>query len=138
MKTIYRLSLVVIVLAITLMLMVFYCLFYPYNPLEVEEPMEVLSENVHGGDIVSYKVKFCKNTDKPATITRELVNDFHFTFSEVTVNNRIGCQEALLHIQIPDFAPAGEYKIRTTATYRMNTIREIAVVYESETFIVEE
>ena len=128
----------VITLAIALLLMVFYCLFYPYNPLEVVGPMEILSENVHKGDMVEYKVVFCKNTDKQATITRELVNDFHFTYSAVKTNNEVGCQEALLHLLIPEFAPAGEYKIRTTAAYKMNTIRDMEVVYESETFMVEE
>ena len=115
----------------------FYWSFYPYNPLVVEEPIEIVTHEVNAGEYVTYRITYCKNMDLPVTISRRFVDGLVFTIPQFTTYlNDTGCRTQDIFIEIPEKLPAGEYNLNTDFIYQVNPIRKIKVNAESEKFTV--
>jgi hypothetical protein len=116
----------------------FWCL-YPYNPLEMKQPLEVLNENktVRAGEVVIYRAEYMKNTDILPKITRTLVDGIIYTLPPIIPINTRGKHDQIIYsLTIPPSIPAGTYTFDCMACYQMNPIREVCVSYSSEEFTV--
>ena len=109
---------------------------WPYNPLEIDEPISIHEDVVHQGGHVVYDIPFCKYADKPSHVQRYLSNGLDVQLSSIVVNNPVGCETVTLHIDIPECTPPGEYTIRHVATYDYPFGRDVTVRYETEPFQV--
>ena len=123
--------------AFTLVLLFSYWLIYPYKPLEVKEPIEIINHTIQSGDNVLYEIEYCKNMDIPVTIRRRFVDGLVYHIPEFTTQmNDMGCREQIIAIEVPKKLPPGEYKLYTEFVYHVNPIRDVVVKVDSENFIV--
>ena len=125
-----------LILAFGFILTVIFWCIYPYNPLEIKQPLEILNEDktVQVGEQLFYQVEFTKNTDKLPIINNHLVDEVVYALAPITPVNTSGeHNQVVSHITIPTI-PAGNYYLRTSTCYEMNPIRTVCVVYESENF----
>ena len=118
--------------------MVWYWHLYPYNPLEIEQPLRVLNEDktVVAGEILRYHCHFTKHTDKIPAINRRLVDGITYSFPETKPRNPVGENEFTCTLEIPRSIPEGNYRLDTQACYRMNPVREVCVEYSTDEFKV--
>lgn len=126
-------------LASAFMLTIIYWLVYPYKTLEIKtQPMKVLTPEVKAHDMFYYEVDYCKYINKPAQVTRTLIDTVIYNMPSFTANNDMGCHTRAAMIEIPN-VPAGTYVYRVKFDYQVNPIRHILIVAETEPFnIVEE
>ena len=129
----------ILILVSYFLLLAAYWLFYPYKIITYSDlPYQTAKTEYVQGDITTYSFKFCKHLELPATVEKQFVDGLLF-MSEGNKNNLpLGCHKAVIQLHIPETLPAGEYKLRTTARYRVNPIRIIEVVNETNTFNVRE
>ena len=115
-----------------------YWTFYPYKPLVIESPVEVITKDVWVGEFVLVKYNFTKNTSVQPVIRKSLVDGIVFLLPNTHPINRAGGREdkVVSTLIVPSTVPCGEYYIKYVATYEMNPIRTVIVEYESETFTI--
>ena len=117
-------------------LLFFFWTLYPYNPLEIEEPVKVLTPVVKAGDAVIVEFTFDKNTDVTPEVSLSLVDGVIYNLPTYSPSNVTGHtnNKAVNVLTIPPSMPCGEYHLHWEATYEMNPIRDVVVKYESEKF----
>ena len=115
-----------------------YWTFYPYNPLEIEYPIEVLTPIVAEGEMVYVNFDFQKNTKIKPDISMALVDGIEFALPSHTPINIPGTTSDKIVgiLKIPTTIPCGQYYISFSADYQMNPIRIITVDYQTEVFII--
>ena len=118
--------------------LLWYWWLFPYNPLEIEQPLIVLNENktVVAGEILRYKCVFKKNTSIKPTISKRLIDGIVYAFPRTRPSNPVGDNDIICTVEIPHSIPKGEYILDTSACYQMNPIREVCVDYQTESFLV--
>jgi hypothetical protein len=113
---------------------------YPFKTLDVKQPIQILNTNkeVCAGQYLEYKFEYKKFTNKPALVSKQLVNDYIITFDDYTSNVPIGEGIVLNRtgVKIPENAPTGRYKLRIAFTYHINPFSTQVVRVESEYFTV--
>lgn len=137
-KTTYCVSIFTLILAFISVITGFYWYLYPYNPLVIEQPLQILNEHkqVQAGDNLVYRTTFTKNTDVLPLVHRELVDGVVHTLASITPVNEAGDHDHVVtNLVIPNL-PTGEYYLRTSACYEMNPIRTVCVNYNSELFTI--
>ena len=119
-------------------LTVTYWLFWPYKPLVVIAPIKIhnLDRQVNPGDYLIYELSLDKKISLPATVHRQLFNNFSITYAPIHNNLPIGRKIVHIKLLIPAYAEAGEYKLKWVSEYQVNPIRKIAVEAWSEPFHV--
>jgi len=123
--------------SIILELFIVWWLVYPYKPLEVLEAPKVKQKQVKAGEVLEYNIKFKKNTDIPATITRTLVDGVLYTLPSLSPINKKGTQtQNISSLEIPHSMPAGNYYFISNSCYQMNPFRTVCVEYKSDQFEV--
>jgi hypothetical protein len=123
--------------AIVLEIIIIFWLIYPYKPLEILEAPKVKQKTVKAGEILEYTIKFKKNTDIPASITRTLVDGVLYTLPTLSPINRKGTQtQTISSLEIPRSIPSGKYYFLTSSCYQMNPLRTVCVEYKSDQFEV--
>lgn len=136
-KYLFVISQITVFLAICVLVVILLFAFYPLKPLVVESPLPVLNSEIHPGDSLKVNMTFCKYIDKPATITRRLVNDISYNLPENIISNPVGCRsEIVTSTVIPKEIPPGLYVLKYTATYQLNFLKSITVRYETVPFKV--
>ena len=89
------------------------------------------------GDGVQFKAAFCKLTDHPTTIIRQLINGQVIPLLEYTSNIGQGCYNSeSAKIILPDYVEEGPHRIRSTYLYKVNPIRTETYVHETEEFLI--
>lgn len=136
-KGFYFLAWFAILSGMFLVFLVTFWLIYPYNPLTIKHPIQVITKEVSAGDELIYSIEYCKNVNIPSTLTKEYIDGVIYAAPPIVANNPKGCGINLGMITVPNL-PAGNYKIRFTYTYKMNPLREISVVVESSELVVVE
>ena len=119
------------------LLIMFWCL-YPYNPLEMEEPVKVLTPVVNAGDSVIVSFNFTKNTKITPEIHLSLVDGVIYNLPTYSPKNAVGHTDGKVVnvLTVPINQPCGDYHLRWVVSYEMNPVRTIEVEYESEKFRV--
>jgi len=122
-----------------LMLLVGFWCFYPYQPIVFTKPaFPLVSGVVRAGGTLQYISEYTKNTNTPAHVSRNFINDLVFVTSPTTSNRPVGDNTFLISIKVPQELPAGKYYLRNTYTYQVNPIREVTVVQDTEESVVVE
>ncbi|MBU0847061.1 hypothetical protein KKH23_07695 [Patescibacteria group bacterium] len=117
--------------------LVAYWMFYPYRLVEFETPMEVINSPVRRGEVVNYRLKFCKFTDLQPVISRRLINNFTIALPSLSPQSGKGCVDLISSSTIvPAHLPAGKYKLEMSSSYQVNPLRVITIPYETEEFDV--
>ncbi len=114
----------------------FFWYLFPYNPLEIDEPVKIMTPVVKAGDAIIAEFTFDKNTEITPEISITLVDGVVYTIPSYSPENVVGhTDDKLVRVMtIPVSMPCGIYHLHWTAVYKMNPIRDVTVKYSSETF----
>lgn len=136
-KSLYYLSMSVIIAGILVGLYYMYLYVYPFKMIvENNQPSPVLTKEVNSGGAIIVTKDYCKYTKITATLVRTLVDGVVIQLPEVSSNLPTGCHKVDVIIQIPEYIPTGTYRLKTTSLYKMNTGRVIPVDSITEEFKV--
>jgi hypothetical protein len=125
------------VLAVFFFLGIIGLLVYPYKVLSFNyDKAEVITPIVKAGDEVRFKVDYVKYGNLYGTVARQLVNEYVYYYSPVITSTPPGHIVRTMAVTIPSNAEPGIYFIRSTYVYRVNFLREITYVKETENFEV--
>jgi len=110
-------------------------LIYPFDVVDVEEPVEIVSTDNRGGNILKYKIKYCKHYDVPGKVIVELIDgEVHF-FDTIYTSVDKGCGEFISNrIVIPENITPGTYKLKVTIIHQMTILREVSQSFYSNYF----
>lgn len=138
MKYLYILAFTALALSVILMGYLGTMMFYPFKPVSLKEPIEILNEQIRPGDILRYKIEYCKHYDFPGYVAVELIDgEIHF-FAPIETDIDPGCGEFISNrIKIPEYITPGEYKIKITIFHRINLLREVKQNFYSDFFIIQ-
>ena len=137
MKFLNYLALLSILSAIFLIGLITFWLNYNYQPLVFNDPvMPVLTKTVRAGETLRYVSNFCKNTNEPATVSRRFINGIVFATPVIITKSEKGCQEKTVAVSVPLELLEGPYRLSIVYQYKVNPLRTITVVQDTETFEV--
>jgi len=112
---------------------------WPFEPLVIHS-FEVLDADnvVTAGENLYYVVRFTKNTDAPAHLSRRLANSYVITLPTMEGHNPKGEHRLKAVVPIPEFADPGIYRLHATYTYQLFSYptRTIVVNAMSPPFLV--
>jgi len=110
---------------------------YPYKPIEFKDKVfKIETPIVEQGGILSYKSNYCKYMDIPATVNRLFINGLIFEKPSSVASRDVGCHTVDVGVLVPSELPSGEYFLRNIFTYKVNPIREVIIVKDTEIFKV--
>lgn len=130
----YKLSVLVLCLAMALILYFFYMLFRPYNIIAVDYVKAV--EPAYVGEHIRLEQSYCKYMDTPGVVSTLLSNGVNIPIAQFTGSLDTGCHNFTFDLPLPDYILEGEYRFHFIARYQPNPIRTIDVVFDSEPFYV--
>lgn len=134
-KKIYMLASISIIVLVNALAS--YWLFWPYHVVDVQVPLHVLTPRVEAGGTLEYEVEYCKYTDGPAVITKQLLGQRETVLlPEITTNLPKGCSKGVRKIPLPTSITADTYVLHMTGSYPVNPIRKQTYTWNSEPFIV--
>jgi hypothetical protein len=125
------------VLAFVLILYYGYYLLWPFNIIDVKEPMKVLNPNkqVALGDALIYEEDYCKYVSIPATTTVTLHNEVIVGLPVRHGNIPLGCHKRVSFQRIPETPLiVGKAYVEFIHTYRINAIRTVSDTSTTEEF----
>ena len=123
-------------LSFLLVLVFLFWWIYPYNLVNAKQPFEIITPIVKQGEVLLYKMDYCKKTDLVPTVNRQFVDGLIYTLpvgSSVLVK---GCRVITNSIAVHKNLPPGTYYIQSTAQYQVNPIRTILYEYRTDKFEV--
>lgn len=116
-----------------------YWTLYPYQTVKyLNDPFPVVPKEIKQGEQFTYNIHYCKYTDDaPVRIEKTFIDGIEFVAAkQVPLIGTKGCGEIDIPVLIPDTLPAGTYRLRVQVFYKVNPIREIEKVTETEEFKV--
>ncbi len=126
--------------AIAAMSWFFWSLLWPFNLLEsYEGAWDVVNPDkvVRYGESAMVNWRGCRNTDLPATLDTELQGTVVISLPGRVSTRRPGCQTVPFPVAyISPQVPAGTYRARIIITFRVNPIRSVQYIYETDEFRV--
>ena len=137
-KYFYILSWIGILSAIGLLLLTGYWLMYPYKPVVYNNlPQKVNKQVYKVGETLELEVDFCRYSPIVPEIKRSFVDGVIYNLhSTVSPTDEVGCFVRQVGITVPQTLNPGIYHITTNFRYRVNPIRVIEIMVESEHFEV--
>jgi hypothetical protein len=133
-KILYFFIWIVLISAMGLMLLFGFWLSYPYKVIEFKSTKTV-EQTYKTGTILTLNISHCKYMPLPAKVVGQFVDGIVFTLKETKANAGIGCATRIAKdIIIPKELEAGTYLYRQTMIYRVNPVRTITVVFETNKF----
>jgi len=118
-------------------IIILYFLYYPYNPLvfnDLEFP--VVNKVIHQGDMLYYHSNYCKYMDLSALVTRTFANNILYLTPSTITNRPMGCNNIVIGVLVPPELPIGSYQIKMRYDFRVNPIRTITILENTEEFEV--
>lgn len=109
---------------------------YPYKPIKMKQPFELITSEVKQGGLLTYKQDYCKNTKVMPTVQRYFIDGLIYATGEVSPTLKEGCRNNIASIQIPRNLPVGEYYMKTVVSYKVNPIRVITYEFSTDKFKV--
>lgn len=120
-----------------IVLLLAYWSFRPYEVYEFNGPYEVLNKEVRPGEKVLVRQVYCKKMAVPVTVGISIVDGYSELLRIFTSNKEIGCYDGVSStVIVPETSIPGEYKVRFTLEAKVNPIRSVVYVQETETFNV--
>ena len=136
--TLHLIVYIALIFTFGFILLISYWLLWPYTPMVIKEPIEIMNTNktVEAGKVLVYKMDMDKRTALPCMITKQIVNGFIITSSPIIGNLRPGKYSKTFPLTVPNFADSGMNKLKWSGTYHVNPLRRITVVAWSEPFFI--
>lgn len=108
----------------------------------IDDHVDVLTtdqDSYRAGQQIFIHFDFCKDKDIVGTVYPELVGDSIVPMEVFTTNVKPGCYNTDAAVGfIPLHTPPGDYKLRLTTRYRVNTFKIVTYTTETELFTVGE
>lgn len=125
------------VLFLSLYALFSFWLFWPYNPIEIND-IKILNPNkeIAPDGFLIYEMDIDKKLPLAATIHKQLINDFIITYSSIYSNIPVGKRKMKVKIKIPKSAELGDYVFKWEGVYQVNPIRKVSVSFISDSFVV--
>lgn len=118
-------------------------MFAPYEFFTTPKVWPISNHEVKPGDDVWAHVEFCKHTDLPATIGRQLVGRANDGRTMLVILPTVGgqfekeCGKVDVSVaQLPQNIPAGTYKVLVSIVYHLSFVRDVNHRYETDVFTV--
>lgn len=118
----------------------FWSLLWPFNLLDSHEGAWNITNPgkvVHYGETAMIQWRGCRHTDLPAHIDTELRGNILLSLPPRVSTTVPGCQTVgfpIVHVG-PEIPP-GRYHARVIITFRVNPLRDVQYVYETDVFTV--
>lgn len=136
---------ILVFLAFFGVLYAFWCIFVPVKTLVINNfsytaPIHVETPTLHAGDLLKYKLDYCKYTDAPATGRRLLVDGQQIPLTNPKVSSPLlkGCHIIEREVPIPNTVNPGRYYLDVEIDYDVNPVHIERVYYYTEYFQVVE
>ena len=124
-------------LMFAVVVVVIYWLTYPYNPLVFNDfEFPIINKVIHQGDMIYYRSNYCKYMNLPALVTRTFANDILYVTPSTVTNRPMGCNVITIGVSVPHELPIGSYQIKMRYDFRVNPIRTITILENTEEFEV--
>ena len=112
-------------------------LIYPYDVIDVHSiVIENEGKKVEQGETLVYGLDYTKHLNLPGTVSRQLVNSFTITYSDISGISPVGSRVSHTFLPIPKYASPGKYRLRWTVRYQVNLMRFIYETAWSDEFEV--
>jgi hypothetical protein len=112
-------------------------MLYPYKLVDYNyDKFKIITPVVKAGSEVIFESEFYKNTDLGAMVERQLINSNIYYYSAVPANNPTGYNKRLITLVIPEYVEPGIYYVKSTIRYKVNFLREVVYVKDTEEFEV--
>ena len=132
-------SFIILFTAFILVCLVFYWLVYPYKVIEIKDPIfPVMNKVVKQGTILIFTSNNCKYMNIIAKTSRIFVDDLMHYVPQTTSNVRKGCGKINISVIVPETLPSGKYHLQNIYEYKVNPIRTITIIKDTEEFLVVE
>mgnify|MGYP001563702585 CR=1 FL=1 len=136
-KPLYIVGIITIVMTLIFIISISYMVFFPFEPVTFNyDKFKILTPEVKGGDSVKFESSYCRKMDVPVVISRQLINTYLYFYPDVIGMTSLGCQKRVVTLKIPTTSEKGEYFVRNTYRYQVNTLREVVYVKDTEKFKV--
>lgn len=139
----YYASLIAVIAVLSVIMLIFIFWLYPYKTLEVyNQPFPLVSTELKTGDRIEYISKFCKFTNKSAILRGIIVGEGYRLELENAPQGGTGhvpkgCQTLTVStFVVPNGVPQGKYHLEIVVEYKLNPVRNIEKVFETENFII--
>jgi len=93
-------------------------------------------KKVEQGGTLVYGLDYTKHLNLPGTVSRQLVNSFTITYSDISGISPVGSRVSHTFLPIPEYASPGKYRLRWTVRYQVNLMRFIYETAWSDEFEV--
>lgn len=111
-------------------------LLWPYKVVTVNQMPTFTTQKVRAGEVIKFTLDYCKHINVPALVTRQLIDRQVIFLPEMITNLPIGCSKGEREIQLPPMMPPSTYYLHMTTTYKVNPLRSITYVWDSNHFEV--
>ena len=132
-------SLIIVVMAFLLLVSFAISLFIPIKVMEiVDNPLKILNDNktVEKGEVLYAELHYIKHHNLVGMSTKQFQNTFTYTTIPVSSNLKIGDNQIIYAMAIPNELPVGRYKVYTTIAYQVLPWRVVTVDCITEEFKV--
>ena len=110
---------------------------YPYKTVTYNtERFKVINKEVKQGGFLLYDVDACKYTDQKPEVDAIFVDSIKYLSAEQFAKLAQGCRITRVERKIPATLPVGRYHLEITVSYKVNPIRTIVKVMETDEFQV--
>lgn len=106
-------------------------LFYPYQPIRVDE-IKIFQKELQRGDELTFQFIGEKLMDIPVHATVELENGERIAAITYSSHNPVGTLFRKRTFIVPSHTVPGKYRIKWTGVYEVNPLRSITVVKHSD------
>ena len=135
----YLLAMMTLFGTFLLILVVVFWLAYPYRTIAfANSPFPVEPEIYRANDYLKIHVEYERYTDVPSIAVVRFTDGITFTMLPMTFQKPKGSgKELSMSIRVPPTLPPGKYYLDICFSYRVNPIREIVVVAQTQQFEVQ-
>jgi hypothetical protein len=123
--------------AIALIIVFTIWLNFPYKPLKFNQDLlPIVNKTVKQGESLQYVADYCKYVDLTAQVSKRFVNGLIYTTPTTLTNQNTGCHTVTVFVPIPPELPPGNYYLSNIYQYKMNPLRTVTIIQNTEWFEV--
>ena len=131
--------------AFVLLITILFWLLWPYKIIEYDPSTDYnivfgLDQDgaVEQGGKIAYEFDYVNETDIIPQISKRFVDGIVFNAAEGSISLPVGSGHAVVETDIPETLPPGTYHLEIIRKFKVNPIRTIEVISQTEKFVVVE
>lgn len=126
-KLFHWISGVTIFSAMALILFFGWMMFYPFKVIEFDkDSFQTLKKSYQQGETFTYRVKYHKYYDIPATVIRSFEDGIVYQLPVTQTQNPTGNVDFTnMSIEVPKHLPPGTYTMKMSIIYKLNPVRDM-------------